>query len=432
MSSARSLLVAGLAALACLCCCASAQAAPNNMVALGVGGNGNTLFSFSGDKPSAVTSTPVVGVGVSTLVGIDYRPATGELIGLGVNGDVVSLFAIQPGTGVAAQIGAPATVSSITGATSFGIAFNPAVDRLRVVDNLPSEVGLNVNNFRLNPTNGSLAGLDTDLIFAGLPGGATEAPEVAVAYDRDFVGTTATTLYGIVSGGDRLVTQGGPNGSPSPNTGQLFNVGTLGVDTSNNAGLDIDPATGEAYAALEVGGSSGLYRIDLTTGAAASIGPIGDGSVDFGALTIGPQLPTPPTPSTPDPKLEKLSLKPAAFRAAGAAKAKATGSAKKPAVGTTVAFTISAAATVAFTVERKTLGRKVGKKCLKKTAGNAGRKPCVIWKALKAGFSHSGVAGPNSLRFNGKLGGKALAPGGYKLAAGLGATTLRQPFRIVP
>jgi hypothetical protein len=434
MSSVRSLLAASLIALACLACCAgSAPAAPGDMVALGVGSHGNTLYSFSPASPATVTATPVVGLGASNLVGIAYRPATLRLYGLGVNGNVINLFTLDPATGGASPVGAPATISTLIGANAYGIAFNPVADRLRVVNDLASGVGTNTNNFRLNPDNGALAGSDTDLDFSALPGGSGEGPLVAVAYDRSVAGTAKTTLYGVVAGGDRLVRLGGVDGAPSPNGGVLSNVGLLGVDTTINAGLDIDPATGAAFAALTVAGVSRLYRVDLVTGAATQVGTIGDGSVDFGALAITPPPPvTPPPPPIVEPKLETLNLKPTAFRAAGAPKAKATGSAKKAPAGTTVSYTISAATTVAFTVERKTTGRRVGKQCLRKTSANAVRSPCPIWKALKPGFSKAGVAGSNSFKFNGKLGTKTLAPGGYKLAARVGTTTLRKPFRIVP
>jgi hypothetical protein len=62
-----------------------------------------------------------------------------------------------------------------------------------------------------------------------------------------------------------------------PNDGKLSTVGALGVDAASSTGLDISPAGNTAYAALGVGGSTGLYRIDLATGAATLVGAIGDG-----------------------------------------------------------------------------------------------------------------------------------------------------------
>jgi hypothetical protein len=155
-----------------------------------------------------------------------------------------------------------------------------------VVNNLASDgAGGNANNFRLNPNDGSLVAVDADLDFTGLPGGNANAPEVAVAYTNNFDNQGgATTLHGIVSGGDRLVI----NGGAAPGFPTLSNVGLLGVDTSNNAGLDISGVNNIARAILEVGGVSGLYNIDLTTGAASLVGNVGNGTVDFGSLTTVP------------------------------------------------------------------------------------------------------------------------------------------------
>ena len=66
-----------------------------------------------------------------------------------------------------------------------------------------------------------------------------------------------------------------------PNNGTLVSVGALGVDVGDNAGFDISAVDGVAYAALQVAPSvsSGLYRIDLTTGRATLVGRIGGGAV---------------------------------------------------------------------------------------------------------------------------------------------------------
>src|SRR5262249_57841761 len=98
--------------------------------------------------------------------------------------------------------------------------------------------------------------------------------------DNNFAGSTSTTLYNIDSNFDSLVRQGSPGGTPvSPNTGQLFTIGSLGVDTNENVGFDIAAPTNNAYASMTVGGVSSLYSINLQTGAATLIGPIGGGEV---------------------------------------------------------------------------------------------------------------------------------------------------------
>lgn len=148
--------------------------------------------------------------------------------------------------------------------------------------------------------------------------------------------------------------------------------------------------------ALDLAGNS------RTTNCAGTIG------VDIGAyqyecappVTPPPVLPPPADkkpedlhPCTcalpPRPILTKLALKPTKFTA--------TGKAPK---GTTISFTLSAAAVVKLEV--------LGKKTVK------GKKKTVTLGTLA---SIPGKAGANSVKFNGKVKGKSLAPGKYTLRA---------------
>jgi hypothetical protein len=80
---------------------------------------------------------------------------------------------------------------------------------------------------------------------------------------QNTAGAATTTLFGIDIGLNDLVTQ-------NPATGLLTTSGPLGVDPSDLTGFDILTTTaGEtAFAALTVGNQSGIYTIDLVTGAA--------------------------------------------------------------------------------------------------------------------------------------------------------------------
>ena len=100
-------------------------------------------------------------------------------------------------------------------------------------------------------------------------------------------------------------------------------------------------------------------------------------------------------------------------------------------VGSTVRYSISAATTVNFTVERALKGRRVGGKCRKQTPGNHEKKRCTRFKALKGGFTHQGAAGQNSFKFSGRVRGKALKPGKYRLVGLAGDSVKRAAFRIV-
>src|SRR5262249_61521327 len=88
---------------------------------------------------------------------------------------------------------------------------------------------------------------------------------VGSAYTNNVPGVTTTTLYGIDFVADTLVVQ-------DPAAGTVRTVGPLGVDTQNLVGFDIT-ADGTAVASLTTGTGSGLYLINLASGAATLIAP---------------------------------------------------------------------------------------------------------------------------------------------------------------
>ncbi len=242
----------------------------------------NQLLRFSADTPGTLIGSPLAVSGLvagDTLVGIDFRPANGALYALGVNGATAHLYTINPESGAATQIGGNISLPQSAGVgagTAYGFDFNPTVDRIRVVAD-------SRDNFRLNPDTGTVAGADTALTAGAVITGA--------AYDRNFVVTPQppTTLFGIDVNTDQLVTVGGVNGVPSPNTGQVFAVGNLGVNTSSEVGFDIAAdAPGSAYASLQVGGVSGFYTINLATAAATLVGNIGSGATVIRDIAVAP------------------------------------------------------------------------------------------------------------------------------------------------
>ncbi len=268
-----------------------AREVPAAAFALGIGANANNLFQFDTATPQTLTATTAItGLAASdVLVGTDFRPSTGQLFGVAANigANTVRVYTINVDTGVATGVGTAQNVATITGATKFGVDFNPVADRIRVTTDLPSDgaaANSNTNNFRLNPTTGALVAIDADLDFTGLPAGS--APEVAVAYSNSFAGASTTTLFGIVSGTDRLVING-VVGTPGA---VLTDVGALGVNTSTVAGLDIFGPANTAVAALTVGGVSQLYSVNTTTGAATLINTIGAGTLAIGDLSVFPVL----------------------------------------------------------------------------------------------------------------------------------------------
>lgn len=266
-----------LALLASTALAGIAHAAPVNTL------SGNTLVTVDSAAPGTITaSRAITGLRAGdSLLGLDYRPASNRVIySTGVSGQ---LYAINPFTGAATQVGAPIAVPAIASAAAYD--FNPSVDRLRVVLN-------DGTNLRLNPNNGAVAGVDAPVFYAVGDTGAGIAPQLTgAAYTNNVSGGTPTTLYVIDSGRDVLALQGSPNGAPvSPNTGQLTTVGALGVDTGNATGFDIS-ASGQVAATLTnpTTGVTSLYSVNLTTGAATLIGQLGGVGQTYIGLAWAPQ-----------------------------------------------------------------------------------------------------------------------------------------------
>lgn len=225
-----------------------------NPVAYAVSGSNLLIFNPSGTITTI--SKPITGMAAETVLGMDIRPATGQLYVLGSAGN---LYTINTSTGAATLVSAAPVV--LTG-TSFGVDFNPTVDRIRVVSN----TGMNI---RLNPNDGSLSGTDTNLS----PG----TPNVsAVAYTNNYPGATTTALYAVDFTTDMLYTFTG-----SPNAGVLAAVGSLGVNVDAGNGFDIGGVSGKAYAVFTVGGATKLYTINLTTGAATAVADFPSGVTGF-------------------------------------------------------------------------------------------------------------------------------------------------------
>ena len=261
---------------------------------------GNQLVGFDSATPGTITSTVnVSGLNAGqSLVGIDVRPATGQFLGLSSDSN---FYTINTVTGAASFIAPSSTAIS---GNNFGFAVNPVVDRIRIVSDTEQ-------NLRVNPDTG-VAIVDGSLAYnVGSPAvpaaGTTPAtpaiprdqnagvdPNVtAVAYTNQQLGAApaATMLFGIDTGLDTLVLLN------PPNAGGLQTIGSLGVNASAVAGFDIVAPT-DAYASLNVGGASNFYRINLTTGAASSVGVLGANVQDIAQAQIGAPAQAVPEPAS--------------------------------------------------------------------------------------------------------------------------------------
>ena len=242
---------------------------------------GNQLVRFNGGQPQKVTVVGAVkGLQAGeSLVGIDYRVARGVLFGLGSTGRI---YTIDAKTAQATQVGSAPLAIALSG-TEFGFDFNPAADRIRIV----SESG---QNFRAHPDTGAAvdfdanaAGVQADpaLAFAATDANAGKKPRVVAAgYTYNKQNEKITTNFAIDAATGSLVMQGSREGATpavSPNTGQLFTVGALGIGSFSRASFDISDVNNSAYLAADVEGRRGtrIYSVDLASGKATFIGTVG-------------------------------------------------------------------------------------------------------------------------------------------------------------
>lgn len=235
------------------------------------------LLGFDAQNPGVLTTDlQITGVLPGhQLMGIDFRPATGQLYALGYNSvsGAAELYTINRSTGAATPLGTPA-LNLGAGITDLGFDFNPTVDRIRVT-------GSNGLNLRLHPVTGALVSTDGMLAFAAGDANAGAVPSIGtVAYTNSYIGATATTLYNYDFALNVFTTQ------VPPNNGTLNTVGASGLslhifDQSVDLDIWFDPVTrtNRAFFSANTGVSinDDLYSVNLTTGAVSLLGTIGAG-----------------------------------------------------------------------------------------------------------------------------------------------------------
>ncbi|HEX8083650.1 MAG TPA: hypothetical protein VF529_05115 [Solirubrobacteraceae bacterium] len=139
----------------------------------------------------------------------------------------------------------------------------------------------------------------------------------------------------------------------------------------------------------------------------------------------GPPLPPGPAPGAgPRAELLRLSLRPRSFRAARRGGSVLAGPPRG--AGTRVTYRLSRAGSVRFGVERLVAGRRRGRTCVPK--GRAGRR-CEKAVAVRGSITRTDGA---PFTFTGRIGGRRLAPGRYRLVARAESGAARRaPFVIL-
>jgi hypothetical protein len=216
----------------------------------------NQLLRFNSNRPERLKDVrSITGLNGAVLQGIDFRPATGDLYGVGSNSVV---YRINPRTGIAVAEG-PAVTPALNG-RFFGFDFNPTVDKIRVT----SDAG---TNLRLNVDEGTLLANDGAL-NPGTPRVVGSAYTNS-SFSAALPGTTM--LYAIDSASNTLSLQN------PPNAGTLTTVRRLPFDISDQAGFDIAGSNNVGYIATRARRGSVLYTVDPATGRSRFSGQIGGG-----------------------------------------------------------------------------------------------------------------------------------------------------------
>ncbi len=271
--------------------------------------SGTNLLAFDTANPTAVTTTAISPLMNSeTLVGIDFRPQNGFLYGLGVNAmtDTATLYSISTRTGFATAIGTPGQITFVDdmmmtvdlpdpAVQGYGVDFNPVADRVRVV--------AGSLNFRVNPNTG--APIDGN---AGIAGNQTDASLTVMgmaalsdgaAYTNNVQSTIAapqTTQYVLDAATNELRIQNPPNAGTQTTVATVTLNGMM-LDFDDVNGFDIPAGvnaptsgtavtSGSAFTILTVSGTTGLYSIDLVTGAATMLGTVGTGTNPVSGLAV--------------------------------------------------------------------------------------------------------------------------------------------------
>lgn len=233
-----------------------------------------TLVTWDHATPGTLNSgVPLWGMAANeTIMGIDFRPATGELYALGT---FSRFYKVNPITGQAMQQGPDFNVA--LNGSSFGFDFNPTVDRIRMVSDADQ-------NLRGHPITAAITNDGTLNYVASDSGFGVNPNIVAGAYTNNKAGATSTTLYVLDSGRDVLCIQ-----NPA-NSGNLVTVGLMGTDVTDMSGFDISGLTGTAYAVIrdDALAKSTFWTINLATGQGTMIGEVGGGAIITAMSVPGP------------------------------------------------------------------------------------------------------------------------------------------------
>ena len=241
------------------------------------------LISFQATNPSRILNVvSVKGLrSGDSIIGIDYRVRKNTLYAVSRAGQI---YTLDSTSGALTPVGANPQIKLI--GSKFGVNFDPATDKIRVV----SDKG---QNLRFNPDTGILVGTDNTLRYVENDVQEADVSTVgAAAYTFNAKNDQMTTNFVIDMRLGLLARQGSQEGREpvlSPNTGWLSTIAPLGTGPLERAALDISNTNNKAFLAAQKKNddTTRLYLVDLNRGKATQLGVIDSGRPLIG-LTVKP------------------------------------------------------------------------------------------------------------------------------------------------
>ena len=197
--------------------------------------------------------------------------------------------------------------------------------------------------------------------------------------------------------------------------------------------FDRDPATGEltqkpGLACVSETGTGACQdgtALDAAFGVAASpdahsvyvSSQLSSAVAIFDRATPSSPPPPPPPPDTLAPTVTDVAFAPRRFRAASSATptdARAATARRAALRGSRLRLTLSELADARIAIERAHPGRRVGGRCKRPSRKLRKRRQCARYKPTGTLTRRSLPAGDNAIRFSGRIGKRALAPGHYR------------------
>lgn len=365
---------------------------------------------------------------------------------------IQDLSAVTPRTAFGTNVTAPASATKATvkilwsGATAEGtgfadsLSFVPAGTQVTLKDNQGAWGEQKIVNFSVNPPAVVGTYQSPRAKVWPPPGNGVFMPREARMFDNELAFTTWMTdglrVLDVTNPATpnevgSFLPPGVPDPSPGAGAGPnnaaggpvLFRGFSWPTQTLIN-GVDVRKLGADSARIVVSDINGGLYVLDANIRRPSAAAP----------PPPAPAPAPPPPPATAADTvaavLSGLSIRPSSF------KALPSGASIGSRGRATVRYRLSENATTTFTVERVLKGRRRGRSCQAPSAANRRGAVCTRYVKVAGSFRHSGRTGANSFRFTGRIAGRRLGAGSYRMlavtrdAAGNRGAVKRASFKV--